>query len=172
MTPEQIVTLRAACFADPTAAAFFVAPGSAAGLKGYLNAATSSPAHILWRTQVTQDEIMLNGFDWARVDNLSVGKARVWEWLFANEAKSINPSKANVRAGIDQTWVGTAADLAVRAAVYAHCKRTATRAEKMLASGAGTDASPAVPSFEGEVNDLDAARLIYKDNGDLWTAQG
>ena len=49
-----------------------------------------------------------------------------------------------IRAGIDATWVGTAADLAVRATVYTHCKRAATRAEKSLANltGAGTDAVP------------------------------
>jgi hypothetical protein len=171
MTPAQLAALRAACFANTTAAAFFASPGNAAGLRDYLNS-TASPAYTLWRTSVTQDEIMLNGFDWARVDNLTVGKARIWEWMFDNSLKTINPSKPNVRAGIDQTWVGTAADLAVRTAVYGHCKRPATVAEKMLASGTGSDAVPAVPTFEGEISDVDAVSLIYKDNGDIWTAQG
>lgn len=167
MTPEQIIALRAVCLATPAAAAFFVQDG-AAGLKAYLNANTD-PAWIAWRSQVSQDEIMLNGFDWARVDNLSVGKARVWEWLFDNQAKSINPSKSNVRAGIDQTWVGTAADLAVRAAVYAHCKRTATRAEKMLGTGTGTTNDPGLMTFEGEVSDHDSGMLIFKDDGSIWS---
>lgn len=112
--------------------------------------ATASPAYIVWRSSVTDQEIMQNGFDWARVDNLSVGKARVWDWMF--RFGSIDPSKANVRAGIEAVWVGTAADLAVRAAVYSHCKRNATVAEKLLASGTGSDASPAVAGFTGLIS--------------------
>lgn len=103
----------------------------------------ASPDWIVWRTAVPQDEIMLNGFDWTRVDNLGVGKARVWEWMFDNDNRSINPSKPNIRAGIEAVWVGTAADLAVRAAVYVHCKTKATRAQKALSTGTGTDATPA-----------------------------
>ncbi len=169
MTPAQLTTLRAAVLADPTGAAFFQAPGNAAGLQNYLN---STSTFVAWRAQVSQDEIMQNGFDWTRVDNLSVGLARVWEWLFANESKSINPSKANVRAGIEAVWKGTAADLAVRAAVYVHCKELATVAEKMLASGVGTDANPGLRTFEGEVSPVEAATLIYKDDGSIWTAGG
>lgn len=112
----------------------------------------ASPQFVVWRTSVNQDEIMLNGFDWTRVDNLSIGKSRIWEWMFDNSAKSINPSKPNIRAGIDQTWVGTAADLAVRAAVYVHCKRNARRGERLLATGAGSDVSPGDLVFEGALS--------------------
>jgi hypothetical protein len=120
----------------------------------------SDPAHIVWRSSVTQDEIMQNGFDWVRVDNLSVGKARIWEWLFDNQSATFNPSKANVRAGIDECWKGTAADLAVRAAIYVHCKRLATRAEKLYAVGSGTDASPSLMAFEGQVTDYDVSAAL------------
>ncbi len=107
-----------------------------------LNAA-ATPTYYVYRTAVPMSEIMLNGFDWARVDNLSVGKARIWDWM--NQAdpinRSINPSKSNIRAGINAVWTGTAADLAVRAAVYLHCQRLATVAEKLLkATGNGTAA--------------------------------
>jgi hypothetical protein len=168
LTPDQLIALRAAVFATPPAAALLTA-GNSYGLRDYLNGAST---FIVWRTAVTQDEIMQNGFDWTRVDNLSLGKARIWEWLFDNQATTINPSKPNVRAGIDQCWVGTAADLAVRAAVYVHCKRAATQAEKMLATGTGTDASPGLRTFEGEISDLDSAMLIFKDNGTIWTPEG
>jgi len=104
---------------------------------------TAAPDWTVWRASVTWDEIMLNGMDWARVDNLSVGKARIWDWMFQNGQRSMNPSKANIRAGIDSTWVGSAADLAVRASVYTHCKRLATRVEKVLSTGAGTVNDPA-----------------------------
>jgi hypothetical protein len=145
LTPEQKATLLANINATPAALAIYQ-NGDLSGLADFYNA-PSSPAFIVWRSFVTRDEVMLNGFDWARVDNLSVGKARIWEWL--NESGGFNPSKANVRAGIDATWVGTQADLNVRAAVYVHCKRTATRLEQLFATGTGSDAVPATMTLEG-----------------------
>lgn len=115
--------------------------------------AQASPAYVVWRSSVTDKEIMQNGFDWTRVDNLSVGKARVWDWMFRFGV--INPSQANIRAGIEQVWVGTAADLAVRTAVYSHCKRNATLAEKLLAAGTGSDALPATMGFQGLISAQD-----------------
>jgi hypothetical protein len=157
LTPSQLATLKAAINANSTWAAYPLTNAYAQVIADSLNA-TASPAYVVWRSKVTQDEIMLNGFDWARVDNLSVGKARVWEWLFDNQEKSINPSKANVRAGIDQTWTGTAQDQAVRTAVYVHCKRNATTAEKLFATGSGTDASPSLMAFEGNLTADDVAQ--------------
>lgn len=109
--------------------------------------AIASPAFIVWKTDVDPDDIMRNGMDWTRVDNLTVGKARIWDWM--TKLGKFDASKANIRAGIDATWVGTAADLAVRAVVYTHCKRSATLVEKLLATGTGSDASPGTMGFEG-----------------------
>lgn len=110
----------------------------------------ASPAFTVWRTSVRQDEITQNGFDWVRVDNLSVGKARIWEWMFGNTARSFNPTKDNVRAGIAECWKGTAADLAVQAAVLAHCKRSANGYEKVFAAGTGTVQAPAVLGVDSD----------------------
>jgi hypothetical protein len=103
---------------------------------------------------------MQNGFDWTRVDNLAVGKARIWDWMFDNQSTTINPSKQNVRAGIEAVWVGTAADLAVRAAVYVHCKRIANRVERFFASGTGSDAVPGLLTFEGELTTSDVSAML------------
>lgn len=148
----QRATLLAAINADPVALAM-ANEGNYGGVAEYYNA-PASPAFTVWRTAVTQDEIMQNGFDWVRVDNLSVGKARIWEWMFANESKSFNPARSNVRAGIDEVWKGTAADLAVRAAVYLHCQRDASRLEKLFATGTGTpmpNGTPATMVIEGRI---------------------
>lgn len=123
----------------------------------------ADPAFIVWKTSVDPDEIMRNGMDWARVDNLTAGKARIWEWM--TKLGSFNASKANVRAGIDATWVGTAADLAVRAQVYSHCKRPATIIEKILATGTGTDASPAIMGYEGKPYYLEIYTAVGWNNG-------
>lgn len=150
LTQTQNNTLAAYIAADPVLGLIAHDASGAWKVAEALNA-VAAPEFIVWRTSVTQDEIMMNGFDWTRVNNLSVGSARCWEWLFANEMKSINPSKINIRAGIDEVWKGTAADLAVRAAVYVHCKRLATIAEKVLSTGDGTTVSPATMTFDGSL---------------------
>lgn len=138
MTPQQLATLKAAIEADPVLAAKPLNGDGYFDIAQILNNTIASPDFWVWRTNVTQDEIMQNGFDWVRVDNLSVGKARIWEWLFDNAGASFNPSKANVRAGIAEVWKGTAPDNAVRQAVYNHCQVKATRAQKLFAIGPGT----------------------------------
>lgn len=155
MTPEQIAILRPIVLAEPSLAEA-IQFGYDAMIAAWCNS-PASPNFIVWKTSVSVDEIMRNGMDWARVDNLSVGKARIWDWL--GRLGAFDASKANVRAGIDAAWVGTAADLAVRAQVYIHCKRPAKNAEKALASGTGSDASPATLTFEGDVSVNEAGLL-------------
>lgn len=159
LTPEQLQALKAAILADPAFAGLPLTSGAAALIAEEFNR-PASPSFIVWRTAVPLDEIMRNGMDWTRVDNLSVGKARIWDWL--SRLGTINASQPNVRSGINATWVGTAADLAVRAAVYAHCKREATRAEKLLATGTGSDAVPGTMTFEGTLSsdDVQQAREL------------
>jgi hypothetical protein len=157
LTTAQQTTLRNFVLADPV---FSVQPQTNSGalfIAEALNQPTE-PAFIVWRTSVSVDEIMRNGIDWARVDNLSVGKARIWDWM--SRLGSFDASKPNVRAGIDACWVGTAADLAVRASVYVHCKRTANGVEKLLATGTGSNAVPAVASAEGTLSYLDVVQAM------------
>lgn len=157
MTPQQLAAIKADILASPDLNA---QPNNSDGAYeiARLYNLPASQTFIVWRTNVSIDEIMRNGMDWARVDNLSVGKARIWDWM--GRLGYLDASRVNVRAGIDATWVGTAADLAVRAQVYTHCKRQATRLERLLATGAGTDASPATMTFEGAVSyqDIQEAR--------------
>lgn len=159
LTPQQMATLKSAIDTNPTWAAFPNNTDGAYQLAQLLNV-EAAPAYVVWKTSVNPDDIMRNGMDWTRVDNLSVGKARIWDWL--TKLGSFDASKVNVRAGIDATWVGTAADLAVRAKVYTHCKRSALVIEQLFASGAGTDASPSTMTFEGVINyqDIDEARHL------------
>ena len=159
MDSTQLQTLKAAILADPVLSAYPMNSDGSYAIADLLNK-PADPAFIVWKTDVSIDEIMRNGMDWARVDNLSVGKARIWDWL--GRLGVINASKTNVRAGIDAAWVGTAADLAVRAAIYVHCKRSATVLEKIFATGAGTDASPATMVVEETISyqTVDQARSL------------
>ena len=155
LSPEQQTTLKAAILADSALNQIYT-DGDLGALASALNADSST---IVWRTSVTKDEIMQNGFDWVEVDNLTVGKARIWEWLFDNQTSSINPAKDNVRAGIAECWKGTAAKLAVQAAVLAHCKRNASVLESLFVTGTGTTASPALLGVEGDVSWYDLTSL-------------
>lgn len=156
LTTEQKLIVKNYVEADPALSLLAPSADNAFAIAAALQA-VASPAFIVWKSSVTRKEILQNGFDWTRLDNLSVGKARVWTEIFVDG--SLDPSKANVRTGIESVWVGTAADLAVRAAVYVHCKRSATIIEKILATGTGTDATPATMGYEGAVNynDIGAA---------------
>lgn len=150
LTQQQRASLLVSIQAAPEALTLYQ-EGNLQGLADYYNA-PASPAFIVWRTSVSLDEIMGNGFDWVLVDNLSVGKARIWDWLFANERRVINPSKPNVRAGIAECWKGTAAMLAQQAVVLAHCKRAATRFERVFATGTGSDVDPGLATVVGPVD--------------------
>jgi hypothetical protein len=50
--------------------------------------------------------------------------------------------------------------LAVRDAVYVHCKRSATRGEKVFATGSGSDVAPGALVFEGRISDYDVVRAL------------
>lgn len=146
LTTAQNLILKTYILADPVLLAFPNSTDGAYEMLPLLNA-IANPDFIVWRTSVDPNEIMKNGMDWTRVDNLSVGKARIWDWL--TKLGPFNPTKLNIRAGIDATWVGTTADLAVREQVYIHCKRPANLIEKLFAVGVGSTLSPAVMGFEG-----------------------
>jgi len=159
LTPTQQTALRTYIQGNATLNAF---PHMADGAYAIADALTTSidENFIVWKTSVSKDEIMQNGFDWTMVDNLTVGKARIWEWMFANGSNSINAAKTNIRAGIDSCWVGNASFLAVRAAVYVHCKRVANQLEKVFATGTGTTADPATMIIEGRMNYVDVMNAM------------
>lgn len=163
LTPQQLATLKADILADPALAG---QPNNSDGhfaiRAAYLQVV--SPTFYVWRSAVTTAKIMQNGFDWTRVDNLTVGKARIWEWMV--QTTTLNPSQANVRAGILAVF-GTAGDLGMRNAIFGHCQRAANRGEKLFASGAGTSTTdqgvgPATMAVEGAftLDDIEAARNL------------
>lgn len=152
LTTAQLLVLKAAILADGVLGPLTSGPGTDFNAIMLAMNAPSSPAFIVWRTEVSRAEYQDDdAFNWTVVDNLTTGgKYRIWEWMFS-ATDAINPSKANIRAGIVACWVGNAPLLAVQAMILAKSKRTATRAERLLATGAGSDAVPGVLTFEGGV---------------------
>lgn len=153
MTPQQLQTLKTAIAADPILAAQPANSDGDFAIAAALNQ-SAVPDFFVWRSSVGVDEIMQNGFDWTRVDNLTVGKARIWDWMMRTVA--VNPARANVRAGVLATF-STAGDAATRQAVFNHFQRVATRFEKLFATGNGTTSSvdgvgPATMALESPVS--------------------
>ena len=161
LTTEQLHVFRAALLAETDPDLVFRRDNGQAGRVAEWYNQVGANAPIVWKTSLQLEEITSNGFDWVRVDNLSVGKARIWEWMFGSENKSINPSKPNIRAGIAEVWKGTAADLAVQATVLNHCKRPATRIEALYATGSGTMEAPATLVFTEQLSEPDVMRALY-----------
>lgn len=139
LTAPQLTTFKDAIQADSAAMAFV-----AAGDVGAAALLFDAPgAKVVWRTSITKAEIYSNGFTWAQIDNVTDPRWRIWVELFDNEDRSMNPGKANVRAGIAEVWTGTAQKEAVRDYVLGKCKRTASRFESLFATGTGTTQTPA-----------------------------
>lgn len=158
LTTEQLATLKAEILADTDSAVVAARTNGADNELARLYNLTASPAFIVWRTSVPRNEAQGSGFDWTQIDNLTVGQARIWfDALF--DGGGLNAADAGQRAGIAEAWKGTAAKLAVKVYILSICKRAATKAEKALATGTGTDAAPAVMGWEGQLtsDDISAA---------------
>jgi hypothetical protein len=139
LTNAQLQTLKAAIDGDPELAAKPLNGDGYFDIAAILNGTIASPDFYVWRTLVSVAEIMGNGFDWTRVDNMTVGESRIWEYM--TQLGFINPNQANVRAGVNEAFKGTAQDNALRLAVFGHCQKLATRTERIFASGAGVPSS-------------------------------
>jgi hypothetical protein len=149
LTPAQRATLRTAIIAEPTLAAALAA-GNDAAVADWLNAST---AYVVWRSSVTPAEVMQQ-FVWAEVDALSVGKARIWDWMRA--MPSIDAGIGRFRNGLSDCFGASSSTFTALAPVL---RRTATRAESLLANGTGTEASPGRLRAEGEVSAADASLI-------------
>lgn len=105
------------------------------------------PAFIVWKTTVPTRDIK-DSMNWTEYISRSAAERGAFEMMISDG--SINPSRPNVRQGVADIFSGVgAAPTALRAAILALSKRSATRAEKLFAVGTGSDASPATMTFEG-----------------------
>jgi hypothetical protein len=167
LTPPQKVTLKTAILADSGANAFY-AIGDLTGLAGYLNA-PASPTFWVWRTDVSRADIYTKqndlpiagaqtGFwNWTTYKNQGATEQNAWVQMFMGDVADF--SRDNLRLGVSAIFTGSAPATAQKDHVLAVGRRAATFAEKVLASGAGSTASPAVMGFEGDVTTQDLVGL-------------
>lgn len=156
LTTAQLVILKAAIDADPVLAAFPLTPDGASEIAASLNL-EASPAFYVWRTQYTPDLMraaIVNGI--TQLDALTASKRDSLLWLAQG---TVNMALTATRDAINDL---TGSQATLKAAVLDGGKRTALRVEKILATGTGTFASPAVLGYEGGVtrDDVEAARAL------------
>ena len=150
LTDKQVTTLKATATADPTAAALMSSADDVA-LAAWFNAPDPAGC-IVWRPDVPISEANA-AMVWTEVDTLSVGKARIWEWL--RLVNVLDYRSASIRQGINDAFAG----MVTRAQVINTGKRTATRAEKALSTGACTSVAPSLMTFYGSISFGDASLI-------------
>lgn len=173
LTPAQLTTLRADINANTaTIPAGIPDCGNYVGLQaknvpnvtdGNLCLARfyntdSNPAFIVWKTNVPLVTVgnTFNPTDLAGLTSLNTQRLQnLAAWL----TTGVNPSLASVRQFFDDIFSG-AGGANTRTALLALWKRTATRAERLYATGTGSDATPGLLVFEGSLSgsDVDSAR--------------
>lgn len=158
----KLQTLKTAILADPTLAALFSQGDDGFFQIAFLMNLPASPNYFIWKMQ--QDVSMLtsnDGFDWTRVDNLSTGKSRIWEFMGMGRG-IVNFNRPNVRAGINACF-SVAADSATRLAIFTEAQVLATRAEKLFAglpgTGASTNDAGVGPATTTEIGALESSEI-------------
>lgn len=132
--------------------------GDYEGVANELNA-NFSPDFWCWRTAVTKEEYCCNtsqdntNWSWPAYIARSLQEQNAWQEMFSTGMGAINPSLDNVRQGFLDIFSGSASNAPAQ---RTHCqsisRRKATVAEKLLATGTGTTASPGKFTFQGMIN--------------------
>lgn len=111
---------------------------------------------IVWRENIDPTEYR-EAMVWTEIDNLTIGKARIWEWITQNMTMPVDATKDNIRAGIAEVFP---ANQSTRAALLAIAKEPASLAESIFATGTGSNAAPGVRVFVGDVSIEDIGRAL------------
>lgn len=116
----------------------------------------ASPAFRVWRTSIPTKDVK-KGVVWTEYIGRSVGEKSAFELMISNGI--LDASDPNIRQGIQDIFSGPGA-IGTRTNLTNMGKRDATRAEKLFATGTGSEASPATMTVEGllSFNDVLSAR--------------
>ena len=157
LTTPQLATLKAAFIADATLNAQPNNSDGAFAIAAAMNL-SASPAFTVWKTNVSIRDVgdKINGTELAGLSNLNTTRLQMVVMLSDG---GINASLIDRRQFFDDIFSG-AGGTNTRANLLALWKRLATRAEKLFATGTGSDASPATMTFEGTLSyqDVQTAR--------------
>ena len=107
---------------------------------------------IVWKSLVAVKETgaAFNGTEWAGMTSANHTRLQT----VAQYLDTYNPSSADIRAMFNDIWSG-AGGANTRASLLTLWKRSATKGEKIFATGTGSDASPGILGFEGTISNDD-----------------
>jgi hypothetical protein len=155
MMPAELTTLAAAIRADTDQAVIDALDIRNDVLLAELyNAPTT---YVVWRSTLTPEEArdaIAGGGGLAQLDNLTAGKRDSLLWVFSGNTE---PANAAQRDAIENLC-GTQNTL--KAAILAAQKRFATKAERVFATGTGTDPSPGTLGWEGTLGHPDISAAL------------
>jgi len=154
LTPAQNATLFDAINAEPSLAAALAALDDSA-VAAWLNA---KGAFVVWKNSVTVREVG-DAFVSTAVSSLTTANTSRLQVMQMYSGGTFNPSKADTRAAFDDVF-SAASGTSTKANLLALWKRTATKAESLLADGVGSVAAPATLAVEGVVTLGDVARIL------------
>lgn len=157
LTTAQLQQLKTAIQSDPVLNAL---PNNSDGnfdIAAAFNL-SASPSFTVWKTKVNTTEVGDNLIG-TELAGLTTANLTRLQTIVAFSATGVNPSLVDRRAFFDDVFSG-AGGTGTRAKLLILWKRLATRAEKLFATGTGSDASPATLTFEGQLSypDVETAR--------------
>lgn len=158
LTTAQLQTLKAHITASPDLNS---QPPSGDGnfeIARLLNLA-AAPAFIVWKTSVPRGTVGKT-FQATALAAITAGNNDKLA-NFAAWNETVDPSRLDQRQFFDDIF-SVAAGAATRTALLALWKRSATRGEKLFATGTGSDAVPATLVVEGQMDaqDVESARNL------------
>lgn len=167
LTASQLATLKAAIVSEPTWNALPNNDDGNAALAAVLNQ-TAVPDFIVYKTTLSRHEILtgasLEGtvFTWTGGAYItrSQGERDAFREIF-NSTGAVDPRLPSIIAAFNDIFSG-AGGATNRAHIAAISKRKATYAEKVLATGTGSLASPASLTLDGPISstDINTARNL------------
>lgn len=150
LSPAQLLVLRTNILADVTLAPKCTSSGDGPFEIAAAYNLPATPAFVVWKTNVSITEVgdNINGTELAGLSSLNTTRLQAVIMLSQG---GINPTLGDRRKFFDDIFSGTGGAL-TRASLLALWKRTATRAERLFATGNGLDATPGVLVFEGALS--------------------
>lgn len=149
LTPAQNATIKADVLADPVLSTLTASSDSANKIMTAM-AAPKSPVFTVWKTKVPIGAIG-KAFNSSELGGLTTANTNRLMALAHYLLDGIDPSQASNRAFFDDIFSGTNGTF-TRPSLAALWKRPASRLEALLATGTGTDASPATLGYEGAIS--------------------
>lgn len=148
LTTTQLQALKANIQATPQLLTWWQ-EGSPGLIADYYNL-EAAPAFIVWKSNVSAREIG-NAWVGTDIDGMTAINMQRLQLLLASSPDGVfDMRRADRRAGFENPFGANVNNLS-RVNMRAVWKRNATNAEKLFATGTGSDASPAVTTFEGNL---------------------